>query len=79
MFKVKTQGVCASEIWFEIEEDIIKSVKFIGGCPGNAIGLSNMLAGQPVKEVVEKLKDVNCGGKSTSCPAQLATALKSHL
>ena len=79
MFKVRTQGVCASEIWFEIEEDTIKSVKFIGGCPGNAIGLSNMLAGQPVKDVIEKLKDVNCGGKSTSCPAQLATALKAHI
>ena len=64
MVKVRTQGVCASEIWFEIEDESIKSVQFIGGCPGNAIGLSNMLIGQPVKEVVEKLKSVTCGGCS---------------
>ena len=79
MFKVRTSGVCASEIHFEIDNGVIKTVEFIGGCPGNAIGLSNMLAGQPIKEVVEKLRDVKCGGKNTSCPSQLALALEAHL
>jgi len=79
MFKVRTSGVCASEIHFQIEDGCIKQVEFIGGCPGNAIGLSNMLIGQPITEVVEKLRDVKCGGKNTSCPSQLAKALESHL
>lgn len=79
MFKVKTSGVCASEIHFEIEEGFIKRVEFIGGCPGNAIGLSNMVAGKPIEEVISKLKDVKCGGKNTSCPSQLAKALEAHI
>lgn len=79
MFKVRTSGVCAREIHYEIENGNIKRVEFIGGCPGNAIGLSNMLVGQPIDEVVEKLKDVKCGGKNTSCPSQLAMALQAHL
>lgn len=79
MLKVKTTGVCASEIHYEVENGIIKNVQFIGGCPGNAIGLSNMLVGQLATEVVEKLKDVKCGGKNTSCPSQLAMALQAHI
>ncbi len=79
MFKVRTSGVCAKEIHYEVENGIIKHVEFVGGCPGNAIGLSNMLTGQLVAEVVEKLKDVKCGGKDTSCPSQLAMALQVHL
>lgn len=79
MFKFRTSGVCAKEIHYEVENGIIKSVQFIGGCPGNAIGLSNMLSGQLVTEVVEKLRDVKCGGKNTSCPSQLAIALQVHL
>lgn len=79
MFKIRTSGVCAKEIHYEVENGIIKQVQFIGGCPGNAIGLSNLLAGQLVADVVEKLKDVKCGGKNTSCPSQLAIALQVHL
>lgn len=76
MYKVTTSGVCAREIIFDIEEGIVTHVEFIGGCPGNALGLSNMIKGTPVGEVVEKLKDVKCGSKNTSCPAQLAYALE---
>lgn len=79
MFKIRTSGVCSSEIIFEVENGILKSVEFVGGCPGNAIGLSRMVEGVPVKEVVEKLRDVKCGFKDTSCPAQLAMALEAHL
>lgn len=79
MFRVRTSGVCASEIHFNIEDGFIQHVEFIGGCPGNAIGLSNMLVGLPVNEVVKKLRDVKCGGKNTSCPSQLALALEAHL
>lgn len=76
---VHTSGVCAKQIMFRIEEKIVKEVCFIGGCPGNAIGLANMVKDQPVEEVVTKLQDVTCGNKSTSCPAQLAQALKAYL
>lgn len=79
MYKVTTQGVCAKEIVFSLEEGHVKGVEFVGGCPGNAIGLSNMISGQPILQVVEKLKDVKCGGKDTSCPAQLAMALENFL
>lgn len=79
MYRISTTGVCASEIQFEIEDGLVKSVNFIGGCPGNAIGLSNMIAGQTVASVVQKLKDVKCGGKNTSCPSQLALALEAYL
>lgn len=79
MFKVATQGVCAKEIIYKIKDQVIEEVQFIGGCPGNALGLSNMVVGQPVEEVVNRLKDVKCGNRPTSCPAQLALALQNHL
>lgn len=79
MVRVKTSGVCASEIVFEIEAGKITQLEFIGGCPGNAIGLSNMIIGESVETVISKLKDVKCGGKNTSCPSQLATALSKHI
>ncbi|HAS73259.1 MAG TPA: TIGR03905 family protein [Clostridiales bacterium UBA8960] len=79
MYRIKTSGVCASEIHFDIEGDKIKKVEFIGGCPGNAIGLSNMIVGQSVTEVIKRLRDVKCGGKNTSCPSQLALALEAYL
>lgn len=76
---INTSGVCAKQIAFRVEDKIVKEVKFIGGCPGNAIGLSNMVVGCPVSEVVDRLIDVTCGNKPTSCPAQLALALKAYL
>lgn len=76
---VHTSGVCAKQIMFRVEDKIIQEVRFIGGCPGNAIGLSNMVKGQTVEDVIVKLQDVTCGNKSTSCPAQLAQALKAYL
>jgi uncharacterized protein (TIGR03905 family) len=74
----KTSGVCSSEITFEIEEEtnIVKAVHFIGGCNGNANGISRLVVGMPVDEVIDKLEGITCGYKSTSCPDQLAKALK---
>ena len=73
----KTKGVCAREIHIETEGNIVKSVAFIGGCDGNTNGISLLVAGMPVDEVIKKLEGVTCGYKSTSCPDQLAQALKS--
>ncbi|OJU15034.1 MAG: TIGR03905 family protein [Clostridiales bacterium 43-6] len=72
----KPQGVCARAIDIEVEDNIVKSVKFQNGCDGNAQGLSKLVEGLPVELVIEKLQGIKCGFKSTSCPDQLAKALK---
>jgi hypothetical protein len=73
----KTSGVCCTEIDIEIEDDgIIKSVKFKNGCAGNTSGLSRLLVGMKVDDVINKLEGTTCGQKPTSCPDQLAKALK---
>lgn len=74
----KPNGVCAKEIHFEVDEGIVTSVKFIGGCAGNAIGIAKLVEGMPVNEVISRLEGVKCGYKGTSCPDQLATALKQY-
>lgn len=76
MYRFKTSGVCCKEILFEIEEDIIKSVDFAGGCPGNLIGIKSLVEGSNIDDVISKLKGVSCGGKSTSCPDQFSKALE---
>lgn len=72
----KTSGVCAKEIQFELEDNKIKSVNFIGGCPGNLIGISHLVVGMEVSEAVNRLKGITCGSKDTSCPDQFAKALE---
>lgn len=72
----KTQGVCAKEIKFNIENDKITEVSFVGGCNGNLSGISSLCKGLNTKEVIEKLEGINCGSRGTSCPDQFAKALK---
>lgn len=72
----KTSGVCCSEISFEIEENIVKDVNFKGGCSGNAAGISKLVVGMSVDDVINRLEGIQCGYKSTSCPDQLSKALK---
>lgn len=72
----KTKGTCSSEINLEIENDIIKAVSFKGGCNGNLQGIAALVIGMNKDEVIKKLEGVHCGMKSTSCPDQLAQALK---
>lgn len=75
-YRYKTQGVCSSEMIIEIDGTIIKSVKIIGGCPGNTMGISAIVVGRSIDEIVKKLKGIPCGVKGTSCPDQLAKALE---
>ena len=75
-FAYKTKGVCARNIFIDVEGDTIKSVRFDGGCNGNTKGISSLVEGMKVDEVFEKLEGIKCGCKDTSCPAQLAEALK---
>ena len=73
----KTQGVCSREISFEIVDNKVHAVKFMGGCPGNLIGISKLVEGMEVEEAISRLEGVTCGNKTTSCPDQLSKALKS--
>lgn len=75
-YTYKTKGVCASQIEFDIENNIVKNVKFYGGCNGNLKAVSLLVDGMSVEEIEEKLKGNTCGFKSTSCADQLATAVR---
>ena len=83
----KPEGVCSKYIKVTIaeeegsnkEDNTIKKVLFMGGCPGNAVGLSLAIEGRSVKSIIDMLKDVKCGAKETSCPAQLAKALEDYV
>lgn len=72
----KTKGVCSREIQFELDGDTVKSVNFVGGCAGNTAGISKLVAGMKAQKVIELLEGTQCGFKGTSCPDQLAKALK---
>ena len=75
-FSYKTNGVCSRKIDIEVENGIIKNVKFEGGCNGNTKGVAQLVKGMKVSDVIEKLENIKCGFKNTSCPDQLAQALK---
>ncbi len=75
-YSYKTKGVCARGITFEVEGDVVKNIRFIGGCSGNTQGVAALAEGMTVSEITEKLSGIRCGFKSTSCPDQLAKALK---
>jgi uncharacterized protein (TIGR03905 family) len=74
--KFKTQGVCSRTISFDIEKGIISNVSFEGGCNGNLKGIAALVEGKPAQDVIDTLSGIRCGFKSTSCPDQLARALK---
>ncbi len=75
----KTNGVCARQLSFDIEDGIVKNVHFVGGCSGNTQGVAKLAEGMKAEELVERLSGIRCGFKSTSCPDQLAKAIKSVL
>ena len=76
VFTYKTMGVCSRSITLDVENDIVKEVKFEGGCNGNTKGIAALVVGMNVDEVITRLEGTTCGFKSTSCPDQLAQALK---
>lgn len=75
----KPQGVCSKEINIEIEDNIVKSVEFVGGCNGNAKGIAALAKGMNVDEVIKCLSGITCGFRQTSCPDQMARALSQSL
>lgn len=77
MFIYHTKGTCSRQIVLDISDDIIKDVKFIGGCSGNLQGISKLVIGEHIDNVIRKLKGINCRN-NTSCPDQLAKALEEY-
>ena len=76
----KTKGVCSMAIQYDIDDERkVHNVKFIGGCSGNTQGVAKLVEGMPAKEVIARLEGIQCGCRPTSCPDQLATALKEAL
>ena len=70
------RGVCSRNITIELKDDVIESVKVVGGCSGNLQGLSSLLRGMRREDAIQRLEGIRCGGKATSCPDQIAQALK---
>jgi uncharacterized protein (TIGR03905 family) len=78
-YKFKPAGVCSMQITFDLENDIVTNVKFLGGCAGNTQGVAKLCEGRNVNELINILEGIKCGYKSTSCPDQLAKAFKAAL
>lgn len=78
MMRYKTQGVCSREIQFDVVDNKLTNVQFVGGCSGNTQGVARLVEGMDIDEVIERISGINCGFRPTSCPDQLARALKAY-
>jgi uncharacterized protein (TIGR03905 family) len=76
IYEYKTRGVCSRKIEIDVENGIVNAVRFFGGCNGNLQGISRLVEGQKVEDVISRLEGIDCNMKGTSCPDQLAKALK---
>ena len=75
-FTYRTRGTCSQQILFDVDGKTVRNIEFIGGCNGNLQGISKLVEGMDIDTVIERLDGIHCGMKETSCPHQLATALK---
>ena len=78
-YNYKPYGVCARGLSFEIEDNIVKNIEFMGGCSGNTQGVAALAEGMDANKLIERLGGIRCGFKSTSCPDQLAKAVAKAL
>lgn len=78
-FQYRTKGVCARSISFDIRDGLVTDVRFDGGCNGNTQGVARLVEGMPAEEAVRRMEGIQCGFKGTSCPDQLARAIKAAL
>ena len=74
----KTKGTCSVQIDFDVEDGKIYNLQFLGGCNGNLKGIAALVEGQEMNEIINKLEGIKCGFRDTSCPDQLAKALKKY-
>ncbi|MCH5188258.1 MAG: TIGR03905 family TSCPD domain-containing protein [Oscillospiraceae bacterium] len=80
VYNYQTKGVCSRSIAVEIDDDhIIKSVQFMGGCNGNTQGVARLAEGRKAEDVIASLRGINCNGRGTSCPDQLANAIEAAI
>ena len=79
MIKYNPRGVCAQEFRIEVEEGVVRSIEIMGGCHGNLQGIARLVKGMKVEDVIARIEGIRCGMKSTSCPDQIAQALKQAL
>ena len=78
-YEYKTKGTCSQYIHFDITDGKVYNVQFIGGCNGNLQGIGKLVEGMDANEVIDRIKNIHCGSKATSCPDQLATAIQEAL
>jgi len=78
-YRFKNSGVCSSMVEFDLNDGIVSNVKYTGGCNGNLKGISAMAEGMRAEDVIERLEGIKCGFKNTSCPDQLAKALRAAI
>lgn len=76
MYQYKTKGTCSQMIYFDIEDNKVRNVQFMGGCNGNLKGIAALVDGMDIDDAITRIEGIKCGMKSTSCPDQLAQALK---
>ncbi len=74
-YTYRTHGTCSSMIQFDLEDDIVTNVQFMGGCNGNLKGISKLVDGMNAQDIIDTLAGTTCGFKNTSCPDQLAKAI----
>ncbi len=78
-FTYHTKGICSRAIEIEVEDGVILRVQYIGGCHGNTQGVAALIRGMRVEDAIERLSGIDCRGRGTSCPDQLARALREYL
>lgn len=78
IYEYEPKGVCSMKIILDIEGNVVKDAKFIGGCDGNTKGVCSLVKGMNIDDVIEKLKGIDCRRRGTSCPDQLAKALEEY-
>ena len=74
----QTQGVCSRQINFEVKDNKVENVEFVGGCAGNTQGVAALIQGMDIDEAISRIEGIDCRGRGTSCPDQLAKALKQY-
>ena len=78
-YTYKTSGTCSQQIIFDIEDGKVHNLHFLGGCNGNLQGIGKLVEGMNVEDVIARVEGISCGGRPTSCPDQLAKALKAAM
>ena len=77
-YRYQPEGVCSYEMIFEIDGDVVKSLKISGGCPGNTVGVAKFIENKKIDDIIKLLKGIDCGSRGTSCPDQIAKALEEY-